>query len=89
MMKPLPPIDASFPPNSPGGIRRFWIRYWAWFFLLLPWMLLRQIGIALAQAAGVLWTWNRQVYLLNGALRLIFMNNLPAMLLSPQVRNFV
>jgi len=39
----LAPInDRMFPRNTTGTIAVFWVKYWAWFFLLLPWMLLRQ-----------------------------------------------
>ena len=39
----LPTInDSLFPTNSRGAIARFWFWYWGYFFLVLPWMLLRQ-----------------------------------------------
>lgn len=41
----LPAPTALFPRRSRGAVVRFWIAYWGWFFALLPWMLLRQIGI--------------------------------------------
>lgn len=76
-MRQLPPIDdGMFPRSTPGGIRLFWAKYWAWFFLLLPWMLLRQLFVSAHQLAGALWTWNLRVDLLDGELRLIFMHNM-------------
>src|SRR5262245_45250310 len=42
-------------------------------------MLFRQIFVSAHQLLGALWTWNRQVDLLDGALRLVFMNNLPSL----------
>lgn len=81
-MRALPPVDTVFPPNRPRDIRRFWVRYWLWFFALLPWMLLRQLGISAAHAAGALWTWNRRVDLFGGALRLLFMNSVPSLALT-------
>lgn len=53
-----------------------------WFFLLLPWMLVRQIFVSGHQALGALWTWNPRIDLFAGALRLVFMNNLPALTLT-------
>ena len=81
-MRPLPPSIEIFPANDPHAIRVFWIKYWAWFFALLPWMLLRQVGISLGHVIGVVWTWNRQIDLLGGSLRLLFMNSLPSLLLT-------
>ncbi len=81
-MQSLPRISEIFPANSPRAIRLFWIRYWAWFLTLLPWMLLRQLGISVGNAAGALWTWNRRFHLLEGSLRPFFMNSLPAFVLT-------
>lgn len=76
-MRPLPSIDDRlFPRNSRAAIVWFWAKYWAWFFLLLPWMLLRQVFISGHQLLGAIWTWNRRISLLNGALNIQFMNNL-------------
>jgi hydroxyacylglutathione hydrolase len=72
----LPPIDRLFPANSRWAIVRFWLKYWLWFFVLLPWMLLRQLGLVLHQLAGALWTWNREVSLLHGRLCVRFLNSL-------------
>ena len=85
-MRSLPPASRVFPANTPRAIRLFWIRYWAWFFVLLPWMLLRQVGISLEHAAAALWTWNREVTLLDGALRLKFMNSVPSLLAHIRLR---
>jgi hypothetical protein len=70
--------EGMFPANTRPAIVVFWIKYWAWFFLLLPWMLFRQIFISLHQALGALWTWNRRVDLFDGALSLVFMTSLPS-----------
>lgn len=71
-MHELPPIQSLFPPNEGGAIRRFWAVYWGWFLLFLPWMFLRQVGISLHQTLGVLWTWCREMELIPGELRLLF-----------------
>ncbi|MGH7856153.1 MAG: MBL fold metallo-hydrolase, partial [Candidatus Binatia bacterium] len=76
----LPRIDSVFPENRRRPIVVFWIGYWAWFFALLPWMLLRQLGISLHQALATLATWNRTVEL--GDLQIVFMNSLPAFALT-------
>jgi hydroxyacylglutathione hydrolase len=81
-VRPLPRIETLFPDHNRQTLVRFWIKYWLWFFALLPWMLFRQIGISLLQCAGALWTWNRDVRFLDGALHLIFMNNLPSLVLT-------
>jgi len=79
-VKPLPPIDSRmFPANTRRAITCFWVKYWAWFFLLLPWMLVRQMFVSAHQLVGALWTWNSRVDLLDGELRLVFMNNVPAL----------
>jgi beta-lactamase superfamily II metal-dependent hydrolase len=79
-VRSLPSIDdGMFPRNTRGAIFLFWAKYWGWFFLLLPWMLLRQIFVSGHQFLGALWTWNREVNLLDGSLRLIFMNNVPSL----------
>lgn len=79
MLELPPPTEAIFPENTRAAIRRFWLLYWFWFFALLPWMLLRQVAISLHRMVGTLWTWNRCVSLLDGRLRLLFMNNLAAL----------
>src|SRR5262245_921596 len=82
-MKRLPPIDdRMFPDNTRRAIMWFWTAYWGWFFLLLPWMLLRQIFVSAHQALGAIWTWNRRVDLLGGSIQLVFMNNLPSLALT-------
>lgn len=82
-MRRLPAINSGmFPANTRYAIAAFWLQYWVWFFLLLPWMLFRQIGISVHQALGAIWTWNRQIVLFDGSLRLIFMNNLPSLALT-------
>lgn len=69
------PNDVPFPSNNRGAIARFWLSYWFWFFALLPWMLLRQLGISFLDLLGAVWTWNRRIDFGDG-LSLIFMNNL-------------
>ena len=82
-MRNLPEINNSmFPANTRRAIVAFWTKYWMWFFLLLPWMLVRQIGISAHQALAATWTWNRRIDLCNGSLRLVFMNNLPSLALT-------
>ena len=79
----LPEVDDRlFPANTRCAIAAFWLAYWLWFVLLLPWMLGRQIGISARQALGAMRTWNGQFVLFDGALRLIFMNNLPSLALT-------
>ena len=76
-MRQLPRIDGTmFPANTRKDIALFWVKYWCCFFLLLPWMLLRQVFLSAQQALAALWTWNRRVDLFGGSLRLVFMNNL-------------
>ena len=71
----LPDVGTIFPKNERGAIPRFWIVYWFWFFVFLPWMLVRQLGISLGHAVGTVMTWNRRVELLDGSLQLLFMNS--------------
>lgn len=68
-----------FPRNSPGAIRWFWVRYWLWFFVLLPWMLVRQVFVSLAHVIGALATWNRTIRLRDG-LTLIHLNSIKSFL---------
>lgn len=42
----------TFPACTRMALLRFWLVYWWWFFALLPWMLVRQIGITVAD-----WWW--------------------------------
>ena len=81
-MRPPPPVADSFPANTRTAIVWFWIRYWLWFFVFLPWMLVRQLGVSARHAAGALATWNRTIDLLDGSLRLVFMNDLKSLLLT-------
>lgn len=79
-MRKLPNIDDRlFPAHTHRAIRNFWIAYWAWFFLLLPWMLIRQAFVSLHQLLGAVWTWNRRVDLLDGSLTLVFMTSAPSL----------
>lgn len=79
-MKRLPAItDRMFPANTRFAIVVFWFKYWLWFFLLLPWMLFRQIGVSAHQTLSAIWTWNRRVNLFEGVFLLVFMNNLRAL----------
>ena len=81
-MLELPELDTVFPANEPKSLARFWRRYWGMFFLLLPWMLIRQFGITLYQGLGAIWTWNRSYMLIPGKLKLIGFSNLRACLLT-------
>jgi glyoxylase-like metal-dependent hydrolase (beta-lactamase superfamily II) len=45
-------------------------------------MLFRQVGVSTMQALGAIATWNRRVEFLEGSLRIVFMNNLPALALT-------
>jgi glyoxylase-like metal-dependent hydrolase (beta-lactamase superfamily II) len=72
----LPKVDSVFPASTPRSLAWFWVKYWLWFFLFLPWMLLRQIGVMFHQFCGAVWTWNRDVHLLDGRLHIRFINSL-------------
>jgi hydroxyacylglutathione hydrolase len=78
----LPSIQTLFPTKTRGGIAWFWVRYWLWFFVFLTWMLIRQVGIILHQLCGALWTWNRDVLLLDGRLGVRFMNSVPSLAIT-------
>ncbi|WP_026054680.1 MBL fold metallo-hydrolase [Leptospira weilii] len=81
-MKSLPPIPSLFPKNNRKTIAYFWIRYWTLFFIFLPWILVRQIGISFSNLLAALWTWNQEVVLLPDTLRLIYMNNFFSLFVS-------
>jgi hypothetical protein len=78
----LPDPAGLFPLNIPRAIRVFWPKYWFWFFVMLPWMLLRQIFVSLWQVVETLGTWNREVRLFDGQLRLVFFNSVRSLLLT-------
>ena len=78
----LPEPARLFPRNSPRAIRLFWAKYWLWFLVMLPWMLLRQIFVSFWQVVETIGTWNREVSLLDGQLRLVFFNSLRSLLLT-------
>lgn len=80
-MKELPPLESLFPANNPYALAWFWFKYWAFFFLLLPWMLLRQVGITCFHILESLGTWNLEVEIRPG-LRLLFMNNLTSLAIA-------
>lgn len=69
----LPDPSQVFPANTRVSIVRFWAVYWAWFLVLLPFMLLRQVCLSLVALTAALWTWNRRYDLLGGDLRLRFL----------------
>ncbi len=71
----LPSIDHLFPRNTPGAVAWFWVRYWFWFFVLLPALLLHQLVLTAVQTVVLALTWNRSFTLLNGRLRLMFLNH--------------
>ena len=58
--------EVRFPKNTPGAIRWFWVTYWIWFLLFLPWMLFRQVFASLGHVACSLATWNRTIRLREG-----------------------
>jgi hydroxyacylglutathione hydrolase len=76
----MPFPQPSFPSNGRGSIARFWIVYWLWFFLLLPWMLVRQLLVSGYQLAGALVTWNRRIALLDGSLEIQNMSGASALI---------
>ena len=79
----LPAIDDHlFPNNSRQAIVRFWLWYWGYFFLFLPWMLLRQAFLSLRDTLGALWTWNRQITLLGDSLRIVSMNSISSLAIT-------
>jgi len=75
---PLP--QPRFPANEPRAIAWFWLRYWLWFFLLLPWMLARQVFVSAYQLVAALATWNRRVTLVAGVFELQHMTSLGSLL---------
>jgi glyoxylase-like metal-dependent hydrolase (beta-lactamase superfamily II) len=82
-MRPLPAVDDRlFPANTRGGIVTFWVVYWFWFFVMLPWMLVRQLFVSGYQLAGALWTWNRTYQLFDGALTLQFVSSLRSLIVT-------
>jgi glyoxylase-like metal-dependent hydrolase (beta-lactamase superfamily II) len=54
--------------------------YWLWFFLLLPWMLVRQAFLSAYDLVGALFTWNRRITFLGGALEIQHMSSLGGLL---------
>lgn len=75
----LPTPGSLFPRGTAIAIAWFWARYWAWFFALLPWMLLRQAFVTAYSAVALVATWNRRVELLGGRLQIQFLNSLRAL----------
>ncbi len=61
-----------FPARSRQARIRFWLVYWFWFFVLLPWMLLRQLGISAVDLWFAFRTSGRTWNFLNGRLRVGF-----------------
>jgi hydroxyacylglutathione hydrolase len=78
----LPQPAELLPRNARASIRLFWVKYWAWFFAMLPWMLLRQVGVSLWHLWEAVGTWNGETSLLGGKLRIVFFNNLRSLLLT-------
>lgn len=68
----LPSPDAWMPAARRGAIIRFWIWYWVVFFTLLPWMLLRQIGVTLGDLVQAWWTCDRRYHFFAGELAVGF-----------------
>jgi hydroxyacylglutathione hydrolase len=71
-----------FPANDPASIAWFWVRYWLWFLALLPWMVIRQIGVSAYQLFGALATWNRRVTLIPDELELQHMTSLGSIIVT-------
>ena len=78
----FPHIQSSLPKNKSFEILIFWIRYWCVFFLLLPFILLRQVYIIIYQFFGSVFTWNRSYSFLNGKLEVLYMNTIKSLLVS-------
>ncbi len=78
----LPDVDSLLPATTRAAIAGFWLRDWFWFFVLLPWMLLRQVGVVGHQVVAAAFTWNRDFALLGGRLRIHFLNSLPSLAVS-------
>jgi glyoxylase-like metal-dependent hydrolase (beta-lactamase superfamily II) len=68
----LPSPDTWMPAPHRGAIIRFWIWYWLVFFALLPWMLLRQVGVTLCDLLFAWWTSNRRYRFFDGDLAVRF-----------------
>lgn len=65
----------TFPNNTKGAIAWFWLKYWLWFLLLLPFMIVRQVFLTAWQLTGAVWTWNRRYQFLDGRLEVFHMNS--------------
>lgn len=78
----LPSPESLFPKARSGSIVLFWVRYWLWFFIFLPWILLRQVIVSIGHALTALLTWNRVVSLHGGKLRLVYINTWRSFLLT-------
>jgi hydroxyacylglutathione hydrolase len=68
----LPSPDTWMPAPHRGAIVRFWIWYWLVFFALLPWMLVRQVGITLYDLFCAWWTCDRRYHFFGGELTVGF-----------------
>lgn len=71
----------GLPANTPWAVRAFWFRYWLLFFLLLPWIVSRQIVVSIGNLVATLVTWNRSFEVYDG-LKLVFMNSLKSLAAS-------
>ncbi len=76
----FPKPDAYFPKNSSSFILLFWIKYWIYFFLFLPIMLVRQIFVSGKNFFAALFTWNREFDFFGGELKVIYLNNWKSLL---------
>lgn len=81
-MQSLPPVETSLPQNNPASIRSFWIKYWLVFFAFLPWMFIRQGWIICKQALGTLGSWNKSIDLLDGHLKVLYLNSVKSFFAS-------
>src|SRR3981189_1739488 len=76
----MPFPTPRLPSNRRRAIASFWVIYWLWFFLLLPWMLVRQAFLSAYDLVGALFTWNRRITFLDGALEIHYMSGLGGLL---------
>lgn len=71
----LPAPDTWMPAARRGATVRFWVWYWFFFFALLPWMLLRQVGITMADLLHAWWTCDARYRFFGGKLAIGFVGS--------------
>lgn len=64
-----------FPANTRRALLLFWLVYWWWFFVLLPWMLIRQIGVTVRNWWQAWRTSGRRYRFLDGRLVIGFVGS--------------